>query len=106
MMMKELLTDLAIDKLDPAKWIDFPDYGFRQYFLWQNLETGGSVALLDFAEGARVPVEHKHASNQFMYCIEGEYEYTDSNLVLRPGSFYMGPKDHRTARRRRANAIS
>ena len=54
MMMKELLTDLAIDKLDPAKWIDFPDYGFRQYFLWQNLETGGSVALLDFAEGARV----------------------------------------------------
>jgi len=28
-MMKELLTDLDIDKLDPAKWIDFPDYGFR-----------------------------------------------------------------------------
>ncbi|MBX3551719.1 MAG: cupin domain-containing protein [Pseudolabrys sp.] len=94
MITKELLVDLDLDKLDPEKWIDFPDYGFRQYFLWQNPDTGGSVALLDFAEGARVPVKHTHASNQFMYCIEGEYEYTDSNLVLRPGSFYMNPKDH------------
>jgi len=93
-MTKELLIDIDIKKLDPEKWIDFSEYGFRQYFLWRNPETGGSVAVLDFKEGARVPVKHTHASNQFMYCLEGEYEYTDSNIVLRPGSFYMNPKDH------------
>ena len=40
------------------------------------------------------PAKHTHASNQFMYCLEGDYEYTDSGLRLRPGSFYMNPKDH------------
>lgn len=94
MITQELLVNIDIDKLDPEKWINFPDYKFRQYFLWRNEKTGGSIAVLDFAEGARVPVKHVHASNQFMYCIEGEYEYTDSNLVLTPGSFYMNPKDH------------
>ena len=29
-----------------------------------------------------------------MYCLEGNYEYTDSGLRLTPGSFYMNPKDH------------
>ena len=29
-----------------------------------------------------------------MYCLEGEYEYTDTGLILRPGSFYMNPKGH------------
>ncbi len=91
-MTLEVLIDTA--KLDPAGWLDFPDYGFRQYFLWKHPSTGASIALLDFAEGGKIPVKHSHASNQFMYCLEGEYEYTDSQLVLRPGSFYMNPKDH------------
>ncbi|GAB4061446.1 cupin domain-containing protein [Uliginosibacterium sediminicola] len=81
-------------ELDPAKWIDFPEYGFRQYFLWKNAETGASIALLEYQQGGRIPVKHTHASNQFMYCLEGDYEYTDTQLRLKPGSFYMNPKDH------------
>ena len=78
---------------DTEGWIDFPS-GLKQYFLWNNPETGGSIAILDFPEGAGVPVKHSHASNQFMFCIEGEYAYTENNIVLTPGSFYMNPKDH------------
>jgi 2,4'-dihydroxyacetophenone dioxygenase len=93
-MMKTLEVLIQTKELDPAKWIDFPDYGFRQYFLWKNLETGASIALLEYKKGGRIPVKHSHASNQFMYCLEGDYEYTDTGLRLRPGSFYMNPKDH------------
>jgi len=80
--------------LDPAQWIDFPDYGFRQYFLWKHPQTGASIALLEYRKGGGIPVKHAHASNQFMYCLEGDYEYTDSKLRLKPGSFYMNPKGH------------
>jgi len=80
------------DNLDPSQWIDFPDYGFRQYFLWKNAETGASIAILEYDKGGRIPVKHTHASNQFMYCLEGDYEYTDVGLRLKPGSFYMNPK--------------
>jgi 2,4'-dihydroxyacetophenone dioxygenase len=90
-MTLEVLIDTA--KLDTENWLDFPDYGFRQYFLWKHPTSGASIALLDFAEGGGVPVAHSHASNQFMYCISGEYEYSGSNLTLRAGSFYTNPKD-------------
>ncbi len=90
-MTLEVLIETA--KLDEKNWLDFPDYGFRQYFLWKHPTSGASIALLDFAEGGGVPVRHSHASNQFMYCIAGEYEYSGSNMTLRPGSFYMNPKD-------------
>ena len=76
------------------KWLDFPDYGLRQYFLWKNPETGASIALIEFDKGGHIPVKHTHASNQFMYCLEGDYEYIDVGLRLKPGSFYMNPKDH------------
>lgn len=82
-------TDLRDDE-----WIDYPDYGFRQYFLHKNPTTGASIALLEYEQGGTIPTKHTHASNQFMYCLEGDYEYTDSGLRLRPGSFYMNPKDH------------
>lgn len=91
-MTLEVLIDTTT--LDPDKWIDFPEYGFRQYFLWKHPTTGASIALLDFAVGGGIPVKHSHASNQFMYCLEGEYSYTDSEMILKPGSFYMNPKDH------------
>jgi quercetin dioxygenase-like cupin family protein len=93
-MAKSLEILLDTTKLDPANWLDFPDYGLRQYFLWKNPDTGASIALLEFAKGGRIPVKHTHASNQFMYCLEGDYEYTDVGLRLKPGSFYMNPKDH------------
>lgn len=85
---------LHTTELDPAKWIDFPEYGFRQYFLWKHPQTGASIALLEYQKGGRIPVKHSHASNQFMYCLEGDYEYVDSKLRLKAGSFYMNPKDH------------
>lgn len=85
---------LQTTELDPAAWLDFPEYGFRQYFLWKHPDTGASIALLEYQEGGRIPVKHTHASNQFMYCLEGDYEYTDTGLRLKPGAFYMNPKDH------------
>jgi 2,4'-dihydroxyacetophenone dioxygenase len=93
-MMKTLEVLIRTQELDPAQWIDFPEYGFRQYFLWKNTETGASIALLEYQKGGRIPVKHSHASNQFMYCLEGNYEYTDVGLRLTAGSFYMNPKDH------------
>ena len=91
-MTLEVLIETA--QLDDENWLDFPDYGFKQYFLWKNEETSATVALLVFEEGGGVPMKHTHASNQFMYCLDGEYAYTDSDLVLTKGSFYMNPKDH------------
>ena len=82
------------EDMTSGEWIDFPDYGFRQLYLWKSEGAGGTIALLDFAQGGRIPVKHTHASNQFMYCIEGDYEYTSTGLRLEPGSFYMNPKDH------------
>ena len=80
--------------LDPAKWLTFPDAGFRGYMLWVHPETGASIALLEFDAGSGNPSRHTHASNQFMYCLEGEYEYLSSGITLRPGDFYMNPKDN------------
>jgi quercetin dioxygenase-like cupin family protein len=94
MTMKTLEMLIQTRDLDPDAWIDFPDYGFRQYVLWKNVDTGGSIALLEYEKGGRIPVKHAHASNQFMYCLEGDYEYTETGLRLRPGAFYMNPKDH------------
>lgn len=82
------------EDLDDDKWIDFPEYGFRQYFLHKNSETGASIAMLDFEKGGSIPEAHMHASNQFMYCLEGKYEYTTTGLVLEKGSFYMNPVSH------------
>ena len=92
--MKTLEMLINTQELDPAQWLNFPDIGLRQYFLWKNPETGASIALLEFDKGGRIRVKHSHASNQFMYCLEGDYEYTDVGLRLKPGSFYMNPKDH------------
>lgn len=80
--------------LDPKKWLEFPQHGFRGYMLWVHPETGASIALLEFEQGASNPDRHVHASNQFMYCLEGEYEYLSSGITLRPGDFYMNPKDN------------
>ena len=91
-MTLEVLIHTA--QLDTDGWLDFPEYGFRQYFLWKHPTSGASIALLEYEKGGHIPVKHSHASNQFMYCLEGEYEYTDSGLRLLPGSFYMNPKDH------------
>lgn len=91
---KSLEVLLNTAELKDEDWIDFPEYGFRQYFLWKNLETGATIALLEYQPGGKIPVKHTHASNQFMFCLEGEYEYIDVGMTLTPGSFYMNPKDN------------
>ena len=93
-MMKTLEVLIHGTERDPARWLNFPDYGLRQYFLWKNPDTGASIALIEFEQGGRIPTRHIHASNQFMYCLQGDYEYIDTGLRLKPGSFYMNPKDH------------
>lgn len=92
--LKTLEVLVRTTALDAADWIDFPAYGFRQYFLWKNTLTGASIALLEYRKGGCIPTKHTHASNQFMYCLQGDYEYTDTGLRLTAGSFYMNPKDH------------
>lgn len=89
-----LETLVHASDLKEEDWIDYPEYGFRQYFLFKNEQTGASIALLDFKKGGRIPTKHTHASNQSMYCLKGDYEYSDSGLRLKPGSFYSNPKDH------------
>jgi 2,4'-dihydroxyacetophenone dioxygenase len=86
--------EILVDQFDPDKWMTVEKTGFRLYHFWEHPDTGASIVLLDVPEGLGVPVKHIHASNQFMYCLEGKYEYTDSGLILRPGSFYMNPKGH------------
>lgn len=69
--------------------------GLRVNTLWENSETGASVALLDVPKGAGIPVRHRHSSNQMMYCLKGRYEYLEpASLILEEGSFYSNPKGH------------
>ena len=91
---KTLEVLIRSQDIDPSKWLEFPDFGLRQYFLWKNAETGASIALIEFDKGGHIPTQHVHASNQFMYCLEGDYEYTAVGLRLRAGSFYFNPKDN------------
>ncbi len=87
-------TLIHTQHLSTNDWQSFEKFALKQYVLWEHPTTGASIALLDFPKGSGIPEKHSHASNQFMYCLEGKYEYTDSNLVLTPGSFYSNPKDH------------
>lgn len=65
--------------------------GLRVRELWQG-ESGSSIALLKFDKGRGITIRHRHASNQFMYCVSGEYRYLEGGPTLAPGDFYMNPK--------------
>jgi Uncharacterized conserved protein, contains double-stranded beta-helix domain len=60
--------------------------------LWRDEATGASIAMIRFAKGAGIPQPHYHASNQFMICLSGKYEYTSTGVTLTAGSFYCNPK--------------
>lgn len=66
--------------------------GVHEKMLWRDEEGGNSIALIRFEKGASIPAPHSHASNQFMYCLSGHYEYTETNTVLKAGDFYWNPK--------------
>ncbi len=55
--------EVLIPRPDPDKWVDLEKTGMRIQTLWENPETGASIALLDAPAGAGVPNKHTHASN-------------------------------------------
>lgn len=74
------------------QWRDKSLSGVAEKMLWRDEATGASIALIKFAKGASIPKPHSHASNQFMYCLSGKYEYTMTGVTLLAGSFYCNPK--------------
>jgi quercetin dioxygenase-like cupin family protein len=60
--------------------------------LWRDQATGATISLINLDNGAGIPQPHYHASNQFMFCLSGKYEYTSTKVVLTPGTFYCNPK--------------
>lgn len=87
----ENLTEILKDT-DSIPWRPKSLQGLAEKMLWRNEETGASIALIKFDKGAGIPSPHSHASNQFMFCLSGKYEYTKTGVVLTPGSFYCNPK--------------
>ena len=77
---------------DAMPWREKSLPGIAEKMLWRNDDTGASIALIRFAKGAGIPKPHLHAANQFMFCLEGHYEYTGTGVVLKAGSFYCNPK--------------
>lgn len=73
-------------------WLEKSLDGLSHKMLWRNDETGASIALVRFEQGAGIPSRHSHASNQFMFCLSGRYRYVPTGLVLTPGDFYWNPK--------------
>lgn len=85
------LDEILIQSAD-VQWREKSLQGVAEKMLWRDEATGASIALIRFAKGAGIPQPHSHASNQFMFCLQGKYEYTSTNVVLTPGCFYCNPK--------------
>ena len=85
------LEELLI-QTDAMPWREKSLKGISEKMLWRNEETGASIALIKFDKGAGIPQPHYHSSNQFMFCLQGRYEYTSTGVVLTAGSFYCNPK--------------
>lgn len=66
--------------------------GVYEKVLYRDDATGASICLIKFDKGTSIPLPHLHAANQFMFCLEGNYEYKHNGLVLTAGSFYWNPK--------------
>src|SRR3974390_2440140 len=79
---------------ESVPWREKSLKGVHEKMLWRDEETGASIALIKFDKGAGIPQPHYHASNQFMFCLKGRYEYTPTGVVLTPGCFYCNPKGH------------
>jgi 2,4'-dihydroxyacetophenone dioxygenase len=79
---------------ESVAWREKSLKGVHEKMLWRNEETGASIALIKFDQGAGIPQPHYHASNQFMFCLKGRYEYTATGVVLTAGCFYCNPKGH------------
>ncbi len=85
------IAELLIQTKD-VPWRDKSLKGVSEKMLWRNETTSATIALIRFAKGSGIPAPHSHASNQFMYCLEGKYEYTATKVTLTAGCFYCNPK--------------
>ena len=85
------LAEILIDS-EKLPWREKSLPGLSEKMLWRDEASGASIALIRFAKGSGIPEPHRHASNQFMYCLSGRYEYTATGVVLTAGSFYCNPK--------------
>ena len=85
------LDEILIDS-NSLPWRAKSLAGVHEKMLWRDEATGASIALIRFDKGAGIPAPHYHASNQFMFCLKGHYEYTGTGVTLRAGSFYCNPK--------------
>ena len=85
------LQELLIQS-ESLPWREKSRKGIFEKMLWRDEVSGASIALIRFAKGASIPEQHLHASNQFMFCLSGHYEYTRTGVSLKAGSFYCNPK--------------
>ena len=85
------IGELLIQTKD-VPWREKSLKGVSEKMLWRDEATSATIALIRFAKGCGIPSPHSHASNQFMYCLEGKYEYTATKVVLTAGCFYCNPK--------------
>ena len=94
--LPEGMADLGEVLLQTAgiPWREKSLEGLYEKMLWRDEESGATIALIRFDEGIGIPAPHSHASNQFMFLLEGKYEYTATGLTLTPGCFYWNPKGH------------
>lgn len=79
-------------KTEEMEWEGKSLEGLFDKMLFRNEETGATIALIKFKKGTGIPMEHEHASNQFMYILSGLYSYTKSGITLKPGDFYCNQK--------------
>src|SRR5260370_42596958 len=86
--------DEILIQADAMPWRAKSLKGIHEKMLWRNEETGASIALIKFDKGAGIPQPHYHSSNQFMFCLQGRYEYTATNVVLTAGAFSRHPKSN------------
>ena len=90
-MANQNLGELLLKTAD-MPWREKSLQGVHEKMLWRDESTGASIALIRFDKGAGIPQPHSHASNQFMFCLSGKYEYTSTGIVLEAGSFYCNHK--------------
>jgi quercetin dioxygenase-like cupin family protein len=87
----EPLREVLLQTED-LEWVDKSLAGLSHKMLWRDPETEASIALVRFEKGSGIPSEHRHASNQFMFCLSGRYVYLPTGTTLTKGSFYWNPK--------------
>ena len=91
MSFDEPLREILL-QTDDLEWVEKSLDGLSHKMLWRDPVTEASIALVRFEKGSGIPSEHKHASNQFMFCLFGRYVYLPTGTTLTKGSFYWNPK--------------